>query len=380
MQLNDLWYTFFMAERRTSWTELFFDLSFVAAIAVIVHDFSEHLNRTGLIEFIIFFLGLISVWATHAFYVNRFDEDGPGHRIVVFLQMICVAVMTIYAHQGFESGFSGFAIVFIFSRLLSVALYVHVKHHHPEAAPLAWRFIIGFTVSSIAWCIAVLFPTVGFILVLAIIIDYSVPLLTIPLLKKFPFDVNHLPERIGLFSIILLGEIVAGVVRAGLKVELTSEVKVVGLCGLLLAFLLWWLYFENVEGSALRKGVIISQFWLYAHIPFAMAILFIGVSTEIAITHANQPTLTAIEVLLLCGAISVALCSLALFEFLSRYTKENARSNEIKTAVRMVAACIALCVGLFTLISNPLSLLSGVVLLLLVVAIIDSVIKWRFEK
>lgn len=369
-----------MAERRTSWTELFFDLSFVAAIAVIVHDFSEHLNHSGLIEFIIFFLGLISVWATHAFYVNRFDEDGPGHRIVVFLQMMCVAAMAVYAHQGFENGFSGFAIVFIFSRLLSVGLYVHVKHHHPEAAPLAWRFIIGFTISSIAWCIAVLFPTIGFILVLAIIIDYSVPLLTIPLLKKFPFDVNHLPERIGLFSIILLGEIVAGVVRAGLKVELTTEVKLVGLCGLLLAFLLWWLYFENVEGSALRKGIIVSQVWLYGHIPFAMAILFIGVSTEIAITHANQTALTAIEVMLLCGAISVALCSLSLFEFLSRYTKENARSNEIKTGVRIIAACILLCVGVFTLLSNPLILLSLIVIILFVIVLIDAGIKWVFEK
>jgi low temperature requirement protein LtrA len=367
-------------ERRTTWTELFFDLSFVAAIAVIVHDFSGQLNRAGLIEFIVFFLGLISVWATHAFYVNRFDEDGPGHRIVVFLQMMCVAVMAVYAHHGFDDGLVGFVVAFIFSRLLFIGLYSHVKHHHPEAAPLAWRFLVGFSASVVAWTIVAFYPVAWVVIIIALVIDYSVPLITMPLLKRFPFDESHLPERIGLFSIILLGEIVAGVVRAGSKVELTPEVKVVGLCGLLLAFLLWWLYFENVEGSVLRKGVIVSQVWLYSHIPFAMAILFVGVSTELAITHANQTTLAPIEVLLMCGAITVALCALALFEFLSRYTKENTRSNEIKTVVRILAACTTLSIGVLTLISNPLALLGGVVLLLLVVVIIDSVIKWRFEK
>jgi len=60
----------------------------------------------------------------------------------------------------------------------------------------------------------------------------------------------HLPERFGLFTIIVIGEAVVGVVMGIGKHGLDLVSGMVGIMGLAVAYSLWWGYFEGAKGAA----------------------------------------------------------------------------------------------------------------------------------
>ena len=66
---------------------------------------------------------------------------------------------------------------------------------------------------------------------------------------KVPLDVSHLPERFGLFTILVLGESIAAVVAGlgGLGWELAPTLTAV--LGVVVATGMWWMYFDNLEGT-----------------------------------------------------------------------------------------------------------------------------------
>ena len=97
-------------------------------------------------------------------------------------------------------------------------------------------------------------PPLRFILWgIGLTIDFITPFLAGQLAIKFAPHISHLPERMGLFVIIALGESILGIVvgLAGHEWDIYSSVSV-GL-GLSIPFSLWWIYFDNIGGSAINS-------------------------------------------------------------------------------------------------------------------------------
>jgi low temperature requirement protein LtrA len=124
-----------------------------------------------------------------------------------------------------------------------------------------------------------------------------------------------LPERFGLFVIIVLGEAVLGVVNGMSEQQGTWATVIVALLGLSLVFSVWWLYFDHLDGMAIavaqeagRFGV--YQTWLYGHLPLVISIVAAGVAIEHVLVNLPEGALAATDRWLLCGA--VALCWVAL--------------------------------------------------------------------
>jgi low temperature requirement protein LtrA len=54
-------------------------------------------------------------------------------------------------------------------------------------------------------------------------------------------------ERFGLFTLIVLGEVIVGTVRGvAERQEITLTIGVIGVMGMMVAFGLWWLYFDFI--------------------------------------------------------------------------------------------------------------------------------------
>jgi len=93
---------------------------------------------------------------------------------------------------------------------------------------------------------------------------------------------GHLPERFGLFTLIMLGEAVAGLM-AGMKAQTTwtSAAAVAAVLGLAMTFLLWWLYFDRLRAAAPWAGKSPSlgrlALWLLAHLPLCLGIVVVAV-------------------------------------------------------------------------------------------------------
>jgi len=132
---------------------------------------------------------------------------------------------------------------------------------------------------------------------------------------QFAPHVHHLPERFGSFTIIVLGISILGVVDGIAAHNWTVSSIISAGLGLGIAFSLWWVYFDTVDGSEIRalrenKQIRIYITWLYIHFPLIIGFTALGVSIEHVVLSSQSLALPPSEKWLLC--ISTFLCLLAL--------------------------------------------------------------------
>jgi low temperature requirement protein LtrA len=98
-------------------------------------------------------------------------------------------------------------------------------------------------------------------------------------------DAAHLPERFGLFTIILLGESVIAVMHGIEHQEYWSvPAASAAFLGMATAFLLWWAYFHGARAASARPvrttgDAVRPHVWSYAHLPFylGLVVAFVGI-------------------------------------------------------------------------------------------------------
>jgi low temperature requirement protein LtrA len=118
-------------------------------------------------------------------------------------------------------------------------------------------------------------------------------------------------ERTGLFTIIVLGEVVVGVVTGISDAERTTLVIATGMIALAIGFAYWWTYFDFVGGRTVRTGHGLSSRWLMGHFPVAAAIAASGAAMVSLIEHATDDGTPQPTAWLLSGAVAIGLVSLA---------------------------------------------------------------------
>ena len=127
---------------------------------------------------------------------------------------------------------------------------------------------------------------------------------------------EHLPERFGLFTIILLGESVIAVM-AGMKEQehWTAPAALSAAAGLGLALAVWWCYFDTLKAAAprhvrTRHEARLLRRWGVAHYPLCLGIALSAVGVEHVITHEGMGPFPALQAWILCGGIALVLASL----------------------------------------------------------------------
>ena len=281
-------------ERHASWLELFHDLVFVAVVSQLSEILSHDISWTGLLSFVLLFVPVWLAWIGATLFATRFGTDDLAHRILTLLQMMGAAAMAVNVTHGLGETSAGFALSYAAIRFLLVIEYIRVWYRLPSTRPLTKRYSIGFAVSATIWTVSAFVPPpLRFILWgVGMTIDLVTPLLIGQLAIKFAPHESHLPERMGLFVIIVLGESILGIVAglAGHEWNIYSTLSV-GL-GLSIPFSLWWIYFDNVGGSAIRAATErgkrrIYYIWLYIHFPLVFGIAAIGIGIR-QVASSNQ--------------------------------------------------------------------------------------------
>jgi low temperature requirement protein LtrA len=183
----------------------------------------------------------------------------------------------------------------------------------------------------------------------ALTIDLATPWLMRRQQAEVPLDVSHLPERFGLFTILVLGESLAAVM-AGLAELDWSWGPVLGVAlGVGLTTTLWWLYFDNAEGSVVRRRDTDLRTWrptawIYAHFPLAAALAAMGVALEHAVAEVGRGRMEPGHRWLLVGAVIVALSAMALIQLASLIHQKGSLNRAISMN-RVAALPILLVIG-----------------------------------
>ncbi len=274
-------------EKKVTWLELFFDLIFVAAFIQLGNGLSKHPTPAGTLAFVATFVPLWVAWSGFTFYENRYTIDDFLHRAMVFAQMFAVGGMAVAVPGVLDGHMTPFALASSGAQLIVALLYWRAYKHLPKvrAYSLFWGSV--FSISSTLWFIS---AWVHIYAAIALWVLATLVVLWSPLSKRsraladrLPIDFEHLGERYGLLTLIVLGEsfvkVVGSLASDDMGVELYAQTGIV----LLLTCCVWWIYFDDVAGSTIRKGPGKWVIWLYAHIPLQGGITGMGVAIKKAV-------------------------------------------------------------------------------------------------
>jgi low temperature requirement protein LtrA len=354
-------------ERRATWLELFYDLIFVAAMGELAHALSAHLDLKGIIEFVFLFVPIWWCWVGSTFYATRFDNDSFADRLLTLVQMAIVAAMAVNIHNGLQVAATNFAICYAAFRGLLVFQYLLAGYFVPITRRLTTRYAWGFSFSIALWVLSIFVPPPWRFLLWGggMLIDFGTPLTAGRLVVEVPPSVTHIPERIGLFTIIVLGEAIIAVVQGLSKLNWGVSAIVTASLGLSLAFSLWWLYFDTANGSpmqAMKQGKMgIAITWLYAHLPLAMGITATGASIQHLIAQGTMEAPTEMERWVFCGATALSIGCLAGIHWLT-CTLGTPKFRTVLSAYRLGS------VGFILILAIAGQSLSGLMLVVLVAA------------
>jgi low temperature requirement protein LtrA len=370
-------------ERSATWLELFYDLVFVAAVAVLGVRILEDASWTGLLSYSAFFGLLWWLWSSHTFYADRFDTDDLAYRLLATAQIIAIVVLAASLTTGESASTLAFAIGYATARLILLALYARAYIHVKEARVLVAGYLMGFGGAAFLWVLAIFVPEPARFWVwgLALAVDLATPFVMRKEQAKVPMDASHLPERFGLFTILVLGESIAAAIVGLGHVNWDVPATTTAIVGVVMATSLWWIYFDNLDGFNIRRRGTQKNWrptvWIYGHLPLAASLAVAGVGVEHAIVAAVHPEdWHDAERWLLIGAIAVAFLTMAvILEASMKPEGEVVRIRIVKW--RLVGVGVVLVIGLFSTLgpAQVVALLTAVCVVQVVGDLVSANVK-----
>lgn len=336
-------------ERRATWTELFYDLVFVVAISQLAHNLKGDISWSGIVKFVFLFIPVWWSWIGTTMYANRFDNDDIGRRLLVGLQMLTAAALAVNIHHGLDANSVGFALAYALGRMVLIWEYVRAGVQIPEARPLTIRYAVGFAIACLFWLVSVAVPSPWRFLLwgIGIGIDLVTPFTARQHHIKLAPHPLHLPERFGLFTLIVLGESIVGVVDGVSQKAWSVTSAIAAFCGLGIAFAIWWVYFDNLGGTPIQSSKSEGRsrkmmIWLYGHFPLVVGIAGVGVSVEKVLLSNQYQALPDNIRWLLGGATALCWFSMGVFHRLGLI-----RFCKLRTKYRIGGSIGSLAIAIF---------------------------------
>jgi low temperature requirement protein LtrA len=277
-------------ERHATWLELFYDLVVVAAVSQVAHALSEDHSAMGMLVFAGLFIPVFWVWAGHTVYATRFDTDDLVYRLLTFLQMFAVVGMAVEVHHASEGATRAFSLAYLGARIILLLLLARAGRHAPAARPFIRTYLRGFGAGAALWALSIVLPAParyvlwGASLALELAVPWQVWRSMHPSAAVSP---SHIPERFGLFTIIVLGESISAVVRGLAGTQWESRAVAVAALGFGIGVCVWWIYFRHLERAIGRVKLGSGQPYMYSHIPLLVGIVVMGTGIEHAIRESG---------------------------------------------------------------------------------------------
>ena len=288
--------------------ELFFDLCFVVAVsqaaAELHHALFDRHFFDATLGFAMAFFGIWWAWVNFAWFASGHDSDDLPYRLLTLVQIAGVLVYAAGVHESFTTyDFTTVVAGYVIMRLGLMAMWLRVARDQPAHRTRAIRYVVGIAVLQALWIARLALPddrnttvvSFGVIMVLELLW----PIFAERSATSRQFHPEHLAERFGLFTIIVLGE---GILSATVAVReavdavgLAFDVLVVAGASLVIVFTVWWAYFgrNDVPSVDRLNGAFI---WGYGHLPVFAGLAAFGAGVHVAVElmtgHGSQRVAT----------------------------------------------------------------------------------------
>ncbi|KAF2453418.1 hypothetical protein BDY21DRAFT_374763 [Lineolata rhizophorae] len=285
----------FSQRHEANTVELFFDLFFVANLATFTayHGITDH---ESLLAYIGFFVFLWATWFQITLHDVRFARDSVYERVCKLLQFVVFVGFALvgskFAPGTEKASIKNFRIlcyVIFLSRIVLAIQYFVVLIYAITAkfsrlyVPLALNAAAFLAVGIVFIGVTAAFekdegtPNGGLFALWYILLAFETAT-TIGISvywRILSFKKTHLVERMGLLTLIVIGEGAIGVTKTVTRLMgkegLYSEGVGLTICIIIVLVYLWALYFDNHPHG--HYGTIRQQFWAVLHFPFHLAIV-----------------------------------------------------------------------------------------------------------
>ncbi|MGJ0204008.1 low temperature requirement protein A [Leucobacter sp. gxy201] len=262
--------------RASSPLELFFDLIFAVSVSLasaqlFQAESSAHVG-TGIVSYLMVFFAVWWAWMNFTWFASAFDADDWLYRVLALTQMAGVIVLAVGTTPAMVDG--DFRIIiagYVVMRLALVAQWIRASRSHPRLRRTALRFAGGIVAVQVLWVCYPLVPAQWALPVFCTLVlaEVSVPIFA-ESAGQTPWHPEHIADRYGSFTLIVLGESVLASTTAAANVfeqaSHLADFALIGGSGFVLAAGMWWLYFSSDASSALqsRRSPMIFGYGHYA--------------------------------------------------------------------------------------------------------------------
>jgi low temperature requirement protein LtrA len=304
--------------------ELLFDLTFVVAVGHVAAELSHSLVTDGvwpgLVSYLMLFFAIWWAWMNFTWFASAYDYDDALYRAMTGVQMAGVLVLAAGVHSAFEDkNFKTVVVGYLIMRVAMVGQWLRASLADVDGRSTARRYAAGTLVVQAGWTARLWFPdSLGMAAFLVLVAAE----LAVPPWAERPsrttWHPEHIAERYGLFTIIVLGECVLASSTATstdfADGGLTLDLALLGFGGLLLLFAMWWIYFLHETGEALRSRPDLDFAWGYSHYFIFGSVAAVGAALEASIEHGVEHVEVSARTLgvALAVAVSVYLVLVAL--------------------------------------------------------------------
>ena len=360
-------------ESHASWTELFFDLVFAVVVSVLSQSLKQNLSLAGVFEFVALFVPCWWIWVLFTFYIDRYDGDDVLHRLFILSGMLTIIFLAINSRNALHVSSVGFALSYVLARSVVLLLYKRAARHVQAAHANLRLYLASYVPSTGLWLLSLSLaaPVRYYVWAGAMTIELLAPIMGSRLLAGTPVHPSHLPERLGLCTLIVMGESIVSVATGTAASHWGLNAVCMAVGGFAIAACLWWLYFNFLETSVIIRGIRSVHIYNYGHLPILVGLILVAAGTQLSIGEANDLALSLATRWSLCGGAVLYLSAIAAIRFA-------AGRNSIIWIPWLLVASLAIPMGLAVAGGSlpPLALV-GCLLSVLVAKV--SLKNWQFQ-
>ena len=375
-------------ERKISWLELFYDLVYVAAIGQLTHHIADHPSWQAIgFSFLLFSLVFWS-WVNGSQYYDLHGNDGIRTRLFTFYQMLAVAAVAVTIQDAFEGHHRAFAVAFAVIQSLITYLWWSVGLYDRSHRVFNKFFTVNYLIAFILLIVSV-FTSYNLAIILWVIVlllDLTPPLIgarTIVTVLRQRGEVftasAAIVERFGLFTIIVLAESILGIVSGIAEVKDKHPAAWIAfILGILIAFLLWSIYFDMTSEQETKKGYQYLQWLIFLHFPLLASLSVAGACIKLLLTNIEGDHLAVQWIF--STALAIILFTIVGIAGIMQEEKEDRSYIQPVSQLLIVIAIIILLLPLLGYWLNTIRYLSLVALILLIPVFIGirSWVRYKF--
>jgi low temperature requirement protein LtrA len=368
--------------------ELFFDLVFVFALTQVTAFMADELNWQGILRGALVIMLLWWAWTGYAWLANVASAEEPLIKLSILAGMSAMFVLALCIPEAFDDlpgGLNGpvvLAVCYLLFRFMHFVMFMIIAQDDPGLRSQLLRFAPSVVAGSAVLLVASQFHggVQTTLWVLALVADYIGTALGGFSGWRLPAP-GHFSERHGLIVIVALGESIVAIGVGVAKEPISWVIIIASLLGLILAFALWWAYFD--VSALLGEHALASEppetrvrmarnAYSFAHMPLAVGIVLVAFGLKEVLLYVSDSShheltdpLPPVALAALVGGAAIYLLGHVVFKWLTVHA----------FSVVRVAAAAALLVATPLIAETPALVQLGVVALLVACAVvIESVV------